>query len=162
VRPTLADASFGSSPYLRHDAATLLLLVYHLIYVSSAVNLFSHEELRELLEVSRRNNGPRGVTGLLLYIDGNFIQALEGERADVLDTHRRIANDPRHCGLITLLQGEVEKRDFSEWSMGFQRVDKNSGAAVPGYSDFLAQKADPEKQSSSALKLLSHFKSINR
>jgi hypothetical protein len=136
--------------------------VYHLIYVSSAVNLFSDEQLRELLEVSRRNNEPRGVTGLLLYVDGNFIQALEGEKEEVLATQRRIANDPRHRGLITLLQGEIEKREFGDWSMGFHKVNKDSGAALPGYSDFLARKVDPNEQRNATLKLLDNFKSINR
>jgi hypothetical protein len=136
--------------------------VYHLIYVSSAVNLFSDEKLRELLEVSRRNNGARDVTGMLLYIDGNFLQVLEGEKDNVLGTYQRISNDSRHRGVITLLQGDIDKRDFAEWSMGFHKVDKESGPALPGYSDFLSRKTDPNQQRTATLKLLENFKSINR
>jgi hypothetical protein len=102
------------------------------------------------------------VTGLLLYMDGNFIQALEGEKEEVLSTHERIANDPRHRGLITLLQGDIEKRDFGDWSMGFRSLDKDSGPALDGYNDFLARSSDPNEQRNATLKLLENFKSINR
>lgn len=135
--------------------------MYHLIYVSSAKKLFSNAQLRDLLEVSRRRNSECGITGLLLYVDGNFIQVLEGEKAAVLKTYGRVLKDSRHTGVTTVLQGEIAKREFAEWSMGFQRVDPESGAAIPGYSDFLAQKADPNHRPSITLRLLDYFKSIN-
>jgi hypothetical protein len=136
--------------------------VYHLVYVSSAVNLFSDDELYELLKVSRRNNAQCEVTGMLLYVDGNFIQLLEGEKSNVLQIYGRVANDPRHRGVITLLQGDIEKRDFEEWSMGFHKIAKEAGAWLPGYNDFLSQKSDPNKHSTATLKLFENFKSINR
>lgn len=43
---------------------------YH-VYVSSSVNLMSREELVKLLTISRENNARLGITGLLLYKDGN-------------------------------------------------------------------------------------------
>ena len=136
--------------------------MFHLVYVSSAVNLFSEEQLDQLLEVSRKNNTACGVTGMLLYFEGNFIQALEGEKEDVMTTNLRIARDPRHRGMLVLLQGEIEKREFPGWSMGYRRVDPAAGKEVPGYNDCLYRKADPEKHRVSALRLMEHFKSINR
>jgi len=136
--------------------------VYHLIYVSSAVHLFTQEQLKQLLEVSRANNGKCGVSGLLLYVDGNFIQVLEGEQREVLATHQRIAKDPRHQGMITLLQGDVSQREFDGWTMGFKYVDQAAGKELPGYSDFLNKKSNPDTRRTAALTLLEDFRSINR
>ena len=57
--------------------------VFFHVYASSAVQLFAPEELRALLETSRRNNAARGVSGMLLYKDGNFLKVLGGREAAV-------------------------------------------------------------------------------
>ena len=136
-------------------------VMYQYMYVSSAVGLFDDARLEELLENSRARNLGCGVTGLLLYVSGNFIQLLEGDRADVEATRRRIAADPRHRGIITLLESECEAREFPDWSMGFHRVNEMEGNALPGYSDFLRQSADPATRQSSARKLLDFFRELN-
>lgn len=56
----------------------------------------------------RTNNERAGITGMLLYKDGNFMQLLEGEKEAVLRLHKNIIVDPRHKGFLTLLQGETE------------------------------------------------------
>lgn len=48
--------------------------MYQLVYLSSAVELFREEELKDLLATSRLNNEKLHVTGMLLYHEGNFIQ----------------------------------------------------------------------------------------
>jgi hypothetical protein len=111
--------------------------MFSLVYISSAVTPFSPAELAELLEISRRNNGPLGITGLLLYKDGNVMQALEGEKAAVHSLYSRIARDPRHRGVQTLWQGAVDQRQFDEWSMGFRDLRAADARATPGYSEFL-------------------------
>jgi hypothetical protein len=136
--------------------------MYQLVYVSSAVNVFTDQQLEELLDVSRRKNIERGVTGLLLYISGNFIQLLEGAQADVMATLTRIKLDPRHRGLITLLDGECEKRDYADWSMSFKKVDGPEAEKFPGYNDFLNRDTHDASRNSAALRLLEFFKTINR
>jgi hypothetical protein len=136
--------------------------MYRLVYVSSAVNLFTDDQLQELLEVSRRNNNATGITGMLLYVEGNFIQVLEGEKPKVVETQQRIAKDPRHQGLITLLEGEEPEREFADWSMGFKKLQGREGASLPGYSDFLSRGNDLATQRSTALRLLENFRRINR
>ena len=135
--------------------------MYFLIYVSSAVNLFSDDDLTKLLEVSRRNNEKVSITGLLLYAAGNFMQVLEGPEKAVLETQARIALDPRHTGLITLMQGERDGRDFKDWSMGFKRLDGPEALTIPGYSDFMtAPLSGPDFTGNpfNALALLETFK----
>jgi hypothetical protein len=139
--------------------------MYFLVYVSSAVNLFSDEDLIQLLEVSRRNNEKAEITGLLLYSSGNFMQTLEGPEKAVLETQARILSDPRHTGLITLLQGNREGREFNDWAMGFKRLDGPDRPTIPGYSDFLSnplRSAEYTANPSRALTLLSFFKNSMR
>ncbi len=109
----------------------------HLVYVSSATRPFDQAELLKLLEESRRNNQRTNITGLLLYREGNFMQALEGEELAVVSTHERISKDCRHGGLITLLKGPIAQRDFGDWSMGFRNLDSAEIRTLPGYSEFL-------------------------
>jgi hypothetical protein len=111
--------------------------MFFLVYVSSATRPFSGEDLRVLLETCRKNNAELGVTGMLLYKDGNFMQALEGDEGAVRRLYERIAADPRHGGEITLQQGFAEGRQFSDWSMGFRDLDSPEARSDPGYSEFL-------------------------
>jgi hypothetical protein len=160
-RPHPAEAGNGELPYLSSHRAGLRFSMYHLLYVSSAVNLFTDAQLDDLLRVSRHNNSSCGVTGMLLYVGGNFIQLLEGEKEVVQATHLRIAHDPRHHGLITLLQGDCDKREFSEWSMGFKKAEKANADGVAGYSDFLQGNGDEPAHRSAAMKLFFYFKNNN-
>ena len=111
--------------------------VFFLVYVSSAVRLFSAEDLRALPETCRKNNAELGVTGMLLYKDGNFMQVLEGDEEAVRGLYARIAADPRHRGEITLQEGFAEGRQFPDWSMGFRDLNSPEERSAPGYSEFL-------------------------
>lgn len=91
----------------------------------------------ELLTKSRENNSKAGLTGMLLYKDGNFMQVLEGEEATVRALYEKVHRDPRHRGVITLLQGHVEERQFPDWSMGFQDLNSPEVIATSGYNEFL-------------------------
>jgi len=96
--------------------------LWQLVYVSSATELFTREALEILLVTCRARNAARGVTGMLAYHDGNFMQALEGSRDRVEALTKRIEQDPRHRGMLTLLQGPIEQRQFGEWSMAFRHL----------------------------------------
>ena len=111
--------------------------MFSLVYVSSATRPFSTPEMIELLEKSRRNNAKLGVTGMLLYKDGNIMQVLEGEESVVRGLAARIGRDPRHRGVMELVQGPQEGRHFADWSMGFRDLRSAEAAACPGYSPFL-------------------------
>jgi len=136
--------------------------MYQYVYVSSEAYRFTEMQLLNLLNVSRRKNTACGVTGLLLYLSGNFIQLLEGAKEDVLATRARIATDNRHRGMNTVLEGPCEKRDFQDWSMGFERLEGPEAETLPGYSDFLSKDADDSVHQSAALQLLEFFKRIAR
>lgn len=125
--------------------------MYQIVYVSSATVPFPTADLLALLDKSRTNNARAGVTGMLLYRDGNFMQVLEGEEAAVRATYDRIEADPRHRGSLVLLRGQVPGRQFPDWSMGFRDLNSEEVRATPGYNEFLnapltgAEFADPAR-----------------
>ena len=93
-----------------------------IIYISSTPEHWLQEDLARLLAVSRRNNAAVGLTGLLLYHDGNFLQVLEGENPALSECFERIARDTRHRQLIVLWRGEAEARAFPQCRMGYARL----------------------------------------
>jgi hypothetical protein len=111
--------------------------MFFLIYVSSAVKPFSPPELEGILAKSHANNTALGITGMLLYKDGNVMQVLEGDEPTVRDLYDRIGRDPRHRGLLTLTQGQLPQRQFQDWSMGFRDLQTTEARSTPGYSEFL-------------------------
>ena len=111
--------------------------MFHIVYASSALQLFTKPELQALLEKARQNNAKLSVTGMLLYKDGNFMQALEGDKEVVTKLAGTIERDPRHKGVLILLRGTSEDRLFPDWSMGFRDLTEQSLAKTPGYTDFM-------------------------
>lgn len=112
--------------------------MFSIIYVSSATRLWTQAELLDLLAWSREHNAALGVTGMLLYKGGNFLQILEGEEEPTRALYERIHRDPRHHGVIVLLQGLTRTRHFAGWAMGFGDLDDPAAVLdVPGYSNFL-------------------------
>lgn len=111
-----------------------------IVYVSAARHAFTPAELEALLEKSRANNRRDGVSGVLLYRDGDFLQVLEGPEAAVRRTYERIARDQRHGGVIVLDESEISQRNFGDWSMGFRRV--NAAERPAGFVDFFDRRAD--------------------
>jgi Sensors of blue-light using FAD len=112
-------------------------VITYLTYVSSATRLLPVERLRGLLDQARSNNDRDGLTGLLLYRDGNFMQTIEGPEAAIARLLSRLEVDPRHTGLSVLLSGEREDRRFDEWSMGFCDLGDAVVRDMPGFSEFL-------------------------
>ncbi len=107
-------------------------------YVSSATHELSREELSQILAISRERNAPDGITGLLLYCDGNFIQVLEGPEAAIRATVDRIRRDPRHHQFTLLLDQPIGERAFAGWAMGFRHVEEISPEDGELYAAFQA------------------------
>lgn len=138
--------------------------LYTLVYISAGTHLFSDQELDSLLAKSRENNSKINITGILLYSEGNFIQAIEGTKEDIDYLFNKISLDPRHKYIIKLYQKPITERMFSEWSMAFKKSDKSSFANIPGLSDFMETNtvSDVLKNNSSAVsQLLLSFKKNN-
>ena len=109
-----------------------------IVYVSSATRLLEENELLDMLKTCQRNNARTNVTGLLLYKGGDFMQAIEGPEPFVRGLYKKIQRDTRHTGVYKLLERNIEEREFSNWTMAFQNVDKLPPEALSGFSSFLA------------------------
>lgn len=131
-------------------------IVRQLIYVSTTARRHDEREMSDLLAQSRRDNRRHGITGLLLYKDGHFMQVLEGPPDAIRNVFERIGRDRRHRDLITILDRIGGGRDFQDWSMGYRRLEPDE---IPGegFDDFLLMAAAPEEDSSLALHLLKRF-----
>lgn len=105
-----------------------------LVYVSVATKKLSESELVEILEVARAKNEKLNITGMLLYRDGFFVQALEGEQAVVEDLFHVIAKDERHKNVIVVYQNSIATRSFNDWSMGFNMLSEKDLLQVEGYT----------------------------
>jgi hypothetical protein len=111
--------------------------IYFYVYTSAACKPFSVEELRTLLARSREQNARLGLTGMLLYKFGDFMQVLEGSEPAVRERVKIIQADPRHDNIVKLLEGFTNERQFPGWYMGFYNLDADAAKALPGYTDFI-------------------------
>ena len=91
-----------------------------LLYASNTHRDVPEAVLEDILAKSRTNNAACGVTGVLLYSEGGFMQVLEGEDAAVAQTYARIRVDKRHWNAMVLLD-RAAPRAFGDWSMGFEK-----------------------------------------
>lgn len=113
--------------------------LWQLIYTSHATDAFSETELGAILAASHANNPPQGLTGILLYSDGRFIQVLEGARDAVEALYERIKADPRHEAVRRVITREVAQRDFADWSMGYRALTATDLVSHPQLLDFFAE-----------------------
>jgi len=111
--------------------------LFRICYISTATKLFESAELREMLKESNVRNKEAGVTGMLLYKDGQFMQVLEGTKEAVTATFGRISKDPRHRGIMVLHKRAADERRFPQWSMAFRDLNLPDHQEVPGFSEFL-------------------------
>jgi hypothetical protein len=105
-----------------------------LVYISAASAAFTSEALRALLTKARLRNSIYGVTGVLLYHHGSFLQILEGPETGVELIYASIQRDARHSNPKILNRETILRREFEDWSMGF--IDASRWHLVPGMIDY--------------------------
>ena len=135
--------------------------MHSLTYVSTAAADLSSAALLEHLVRWRPKNHEAGLSGMLLFSEGNIIQTLEGPLPAVESVFATIEADERHHEVIVLHREDIEARSFPDWSMGFGRYDQGSGLSVEGTSGFLKARGD-DPQAGSALRLLEVFRDTMR
>ncbi|MEM6525628.1 MAG: BLUF domain-containing protein [Bacteroidota bacterium] len=109
--------------------------MYYLIYVSYANNTPSVEDLKLLAQSSQANNKKIEVSGMLIYLGGKYLQVLEGKKKDVLDLYDKISKDYRHRQVRLLIEGDVNKRNFEDWAMGFKMLSHQDFQDLSGLTD---------------------------
>ena len=69
--------------------------LHRIIYMSTAVGVLRAEELDRIYLRAQAANARAGITGLMLFYEGVFLQVLEGPAAGVTSLLERIRRDRR-------------------------------------------------------------------
>jgi hypothetical protein len=110
-------------------------MLVRLMYASRATDSVDQEVLSAILKKSKANNPDLGVTGVLCFSGGIFLQVLEGGRSSVSALYHRIASDPRHREVVLLSYEEVGERSFASWSMGQVNLNRLNPGLLLKYSE---------------------------
>lgn len=92
-------------------------LIGCLTYQSRAVSRPTEGDLEKLVKHARERNRNLGVTGMLLYENGRYLQTLEGPPAGLQTVWSSICRDDRHHDIEVLTEHVVSNRLFSDWDL---------------------------------------------
>ena len=109
-------------------------MLVRLLYASRAIDPAS-AEIEQILAQSRQGNPGLGITGILCYGGGIFLQAIEGGRNAVSELYGHIQRDTRHKDVILLHYEEIEERRFGSWTMGQVNMSKINHSILLKYAE---------------------------
>jgi len=109
-------------------------MLVRLLYASRAIDP-GPETIDAILSKSRQFNPSGGITGILCYGGGIFLQAIEGGRAPVSELYAHIQKDARHKEVVLLDYEEISERRYSGWTMGQVDVTRVNTRILLKYSE---------------------------
>ena len=109
-------------------------MLVRLLYASRAVDT-SASAIDAILSQSRQSNPLCGITGILCYGGGIFLQAIEGGRAAVSDLYGHIQRDARHKDVVLLHYEEISERRFGGWTMGQVNMSRINVSILLKYAE---------------------------
>jgi Sensors of blue-light using FAD len=118
---------------------------YQVIYSSVASTPMQQEDLEDILERAQVNNARTGITGALVYVDGCFLQVLEGDAKTVRGLMERICADLRHETVAVLQAQTVDEAAFANWKMAYVSA---TAAEVAQWAGLSARTELPETMES--------------
>jgi len=105
---------------------------YCITYFSTAVESTTEENILDIVEFSRTKNARLNITGVLLYVNGNIVQVLEGDQSTVEHLYKSIQADPRHTNVRTVISHPIGQRLFNQWYMGYETLTTQQYDEVQG------------------------------
>ena len=109
-------------------------MLVRLLYASRAVDT-SADAIDAILAQSRQSNPVCGITGILCYGGGIFLQAIEGGRMAVSDLFGHIQKDVRHKDVVLLHYEEIPERRFGGWTMGQVNMSRINTSILLKYAE---------------------------
>ena len=109
-------------------------MLVRLLYASRAVDT-SVEAIDAILSQSRQSNPTCGITGILCYGGGIFLQAIEGGRMAASDLYGHIQKDVRHKDVVLLHYEEISERRFGGWTMGQVNMSRINATILLKYAE---------------------------
>jgi hypothetical protein len=80
-------------------------------------------------------NPNSGVTGVLCYGGGIFLQAIEGGRMVISELYNQIQRDKRHKEVVLLHYEEISERRFGGWTMGEVNMNRINASILLKYAE---------------------------
>ena len=94
--------------------------LHHLLYTSIIAPGFGPGCVVDIVRVARSRNRALDITGVLVFDGWRFLQYVEGPQRSIAALTASLRTDPRHAGMIVLLDGPAPgPRRFNDWSMGY-------------------------------------------
>ncbi len=109
-------------------------MLVRLLYASRAVDK-NPEAIETILAQSRQFNPASGITGILCYGGGIFLQAIEGGRIAISELYGHIQRDARHKDVVLLQYQEITERRFGGWTMGQVNMEKINSSILLKYAE---------------------------
>ena len=97
-------------------------MLQQIVYYSISKKTITEKLILEILEPSHINNSKKNITGCLLYHNNVFLQLLEGNKNDLSELFETIKKDKRHSDITLIIEENIDKRMFSDWSMAFHKI----------------------------------------
>ncbi|MAP54724.1 BLUF domain-containing protein [Altibacter sp.] len=129
--------------------------MHTICYLSNKVPHLDLKDIEELFETTQRKNHSLNITGILLYLDGNFLQVLEGKKEVIGPLFDLIKEDSRHASIFVILDKSIEERTFSDYKSGFSVVKNKSD--LNNLKDYLNATVEIKTLSKSMLGILEPF-----
>lgn len=134
--------------------------MHHIIYLSRTTRPLSSIELIALLVQARQKNEAIGVTGAMVYSEGQFMQVLEGEEETVTALYKCILADSRHQAILKLADKPIAERQFLNWSMAFREITPAQMQGLDGYASPAEWEQISIGTSSTDALLLNHMREL--
>lgn len=91
-------------------------MLERIIYVSRAAHGTGARDAYDIIRTAHNRNSRLDLTGALVFVDGHFVQVLEGERLNIRERFAVIAADARHTDVQVRNAGPIDRRRFPhEW-----------------------------------------------
>jgi hypothetical protein len=109
-------------------------MLVRLLYASRAVDA-RPETIESILHECRSRNPGSGITGVLCYGGGIFLQAIEGGRMAISALYNQIQRDARHKDVVLLHYEEISERRFAGWTMGEVNMSRINASILLKYAE---------------------------
>ncbi|MGO2295170.1 MAG: BLUF domain-containing protein [Psychroflexus halocasei] len=92
--------------------------------MSLQTQMMTKKDVEDFLLYIREKNSRMGITGILLLIQGKFIQYIEGPSTKIDKLYKTIEKDKRHKDMLLLDTGHIEEQQFKDWSMAYHEISE--------------------------------------
>jgi len=110
-------------------------MLSQVVYSSVATEVMPKSKLYKILFHARMNNKRDDITGLLVFVDGQFLQVLEGDFEAITRVLKKITSDPRHTDVRVISDVPIEQRTFASWQMAYASPSAKELAVWAGLRD---------------------------